>query len=100
MPYFINNVEEFKRYLEMVFEDKPAIPNFVINYLAYQAKQQTHLRKTLIEQIIVKAPTAQEGRRLRFEPGIEDCLANFMRPVLVTWNQRDKVVDASGLEYW
>jgi pimeloyl-ACP methyl ester carboxylesterase len=87
----IERPQQYRRVLDLVFEDKPWIPSPVERYLARQAAARYQHYRWIYGQIRDVGP----GECKPATP-LEPLLAGSAVPTLIVWGDRDRVLDVSG----
>jgi pimeloyl-ACP methyl ester carboxylesterase len=90
-PLIIERPQQYRRVLDLVFEDKPWIPSPVERYLARQAAARYQHYRWVYGQIRDVGP----GECKPATP-LEPLLAGSAVPTLIVWGDRDRVLDVSG----
>ncbi|WDD98548.1 alpha/beta fold hydrolase [Thalassomonas actiniarum] len=89
----VENKEQFRQLLEVVFVEPPFIPQAIVDHLAQQAEQSLALNTRIFHQIHhldqgVPQPSSPLNRVLK----------GYAAPTLVLWGDKDRVLDVSGAE--
>ena len=82
---------EFIELLDFLFVEPPYIPAPIVTHLAKKAEERVALNTKIFEQI----HRMKDGEAHPDAP-LENVLANYSGPVLVSWGQEDRVLHVSG----
>ena len=91
-PLIISNPREYGRVLDLVFEERPWIPQPMRRYLARQAAARFHHYNWIYRQIRTTGP---DGMPVPATP-LQPFLQGSKIPTLILWGDRDQVLDVSG----
>ncbi len=86
-----STTDEYHQLMDFVFHNPPYIPELFIEILAQQAKTDFLLHAKIFEDI-----HNSEDFVVDFSSPLEQALANFDKPVLVTWGDKDRVLHPEG----
>ncbi|WP_281561472.1 alpha/beta fold hydrolase [Thalassomonas sp. RHCl1] len=89
----VQNQEQFRQLLEVVFVDPPFIPQVIVDHLAQQAEKSLALNTKIFHQI----HNFDQGIPLPTSP-LNRVLKDYAAPTLVLWGDKDRVLDVSGAQ--
>ncbi len=91
-PLIISHPREYGRVLDLVFEERPWIPQPMRRYLARQAAARFHHYNWIYRQIRTTGPDGMPGPATPLQPFLQGSTI----PTLILWGDRDQVLDVSG----
>lgn len=85
------NHSEFEQLFRNLFVRQPFVPSAVIKYLGHQAELSAPLNSQIFQQI-----HRIEHGEAHFTSPLEVALSQYALPTLITWGDKDRIVDVSG----
>ena len=85
------NKSEFEQLISFVFENQPFMPEFVISELSKNAIKNYVLNYKIFHEV-----HKLDQNKISFSLPLDYELANFIKPVLITWGRQDRVLHHSG----
>ena len=82
---------EYKQLISHVFHKAPYMPNFFIDALAINSMNNFAINKKIFDEI-----HHTTNHQVNFSSPIEQALAGFDRPLLITWGEKDRIVHPDG----
>ena len=90
-PLIVDNVDEFKNLMNLMFTNPPFAPEFMLEAIAQRTVEAAPMLRH-ISSYLYKA----DGETLNFEVPLDEALTELDKPTLVLWGEDDQIVDASG----
>lgn len=81
------NAKEFDRLLDMIFYEKPFVPNFIKRHFAQKGALEYRFREKVLRDLEKGGIDVLEGR-----------LSGVKAPTLLLWGQNDRTLHVSGVE--
>lgn len=86
-----NSKLQYKQLISNVFHNAPYMPDFFIEALARNAVDNFSMNKQIFDDI-----HHTSDHQVNFSSPLENALAGFERPLLITWGEKDKIVHPDG----